>query len=327
LSLLNGCADNKGSIDKTNSQDRVNTARLFSQMDSNIDNYINQVDTDCLSFKNIAATTYTSAINKYGDPLQLFNLSNFQISMDGNSITSEDIHSVPIGNFISGPISIVIIMDYSTSITDFPKVQAAMEEAVLGFIDLMHPKDRAEIIKFNTGIKYLQPFTNDKSLLTDAVVHIEDITNGYTYLYDTLFTAIKDVAAQKTERKAVIAITDGTERHIEGILGDGRGKKDIIVLAQTQKIPIYIIGLGSNIDVKDLAEITKETSGYFFQATTTDKLTDIYINISNLLNFDQYLFVLETTPNERYRNQLTRLATKNGISGNVNTTISYTICP
>jgi VWFA-related protein len=327
LSLFNGCTDKKGSIDKTNSQDQVKVAHLLSQIDSNLNNYINQVDIDCLSLKSRAVMTCTSEIDRSEDPLQFFNSSNFQISMDGNSKTPEDIHLAPIDNFILDPISIVIIMDYSTSITDFPKVQAAMEEAVIGFIDLMHPKDQAEIIKFNTGIRYLQPFTNDKSLLTAAVVHLENVTGGYTYLYDTLYTAIEDVVVQKTERKAVIAITDGTERHIEGVFGGGRGKKDIIVLAQAQKIPIFIIGLGPSIDAEDLVEITKETSGHFYQATTVDKLTDIYINISNILNFGQYLFVLETPSNGRYRNQLTRLATINGMSNDVNTTISYTICP
>jgi len=327
LSLFNGCTNDNGSIDKTNSQGQVSAANLLSQIDSSLNIYIDQTGNDCLPLKNSEATAYVSTINKKGDPVQFLNSSNFQISMDGNSVAPGDIHFAPIDNLILDPISIAIIMDYSTSITDFPEIQAAMEAAVIGFINLMQPKDQAEIIKFNTGIKYLQPFTNDKSLLTIAVAYLEGVTGGYTYLYDTLYTALEDTAIQKTGRKAVIAITDGTERHVESVPGDGREKKDIIALAQAKEIPIFIIGLGPNTDVEELAEITEETSGYFYQTATIDQLKDIYINISNLLNFGQSLFLFETTPNGRAHSELTRLATINGLSYCVDTTISYTICP
>lgn len=327
LSLFSSCTDDKGSIDKTHSQGQVSAVNPLSQIYSNRDIYINQVDTEYLSSKNREAAAYVSAINKNGNPVQFLSSSDFQISIDGNSVTPGDIYFAPIDNFILDSISIAIIMDYSTSITDFPETQAAMEEAVIGFIDLMQPKDQAEIIKFNTGIKYLQPFTSDKSLLISAVAYLEGITGGYTYLYDTLYTALEDTAIRKTGRKAVIAITDGTERRVEGVPGDGREKKDIIALAQAKEIPIYIIGLGPNIDVEELTEITEETSGYFYQATKIDQLEDIYINISNLLNFGQYLFLFETTPNGIYHSEFARLATINGLSNSVDTTISYTTCP
>ena len=40
----------------------------------------------------------------------------------------------------------------------------------------------------------------------------QDIKGGHTYLYDALYSGVEDAATRKNGRKAVIAITDGTDR-------------------------------------------------------------------------------------------------------------------
>jgi hypothetical protein len=326
LSLFNGCAKEEDSFNQSTAQDSVEASRTLSKIAPDFHIFISQIETACLPSKNTEIAAYLSAINEYGDLINILTLSNFQINLDAAHVEPKAVHFAPIDNFILEPLSIVMIMDYSTSVTDFPEIQAAMEDAVIGFINLMQPKDQAEIIKFNTGIKFLQPFTNDTLQLTTSVTSSQNVTGGHTYLYDALYAGVEDAATQ-TGRKAVIAITDGTERHVEGIPGDGRGKKDIITLAQAKRIPIFIIGLGPNTDGKELTELTKTTSGYFFQAKTIDRLEGIYTNISNLLNFGQYLMVFETAPNGKDHSDLALLATLNGLSDNISATIPFAICP
>ena len=326
LSLFNGCAKEEDSFNQSTAQDSTEASRTLSAIAPDFHIFISQIETACLPSNNTEIAAYLSAIDEYGDLIDILTLSNFQINLDAAHIEPKEVHFAPIDNFILDPLSIVIIMDYSTSVTDFPEVQAAMEDAVIGFIHRMQPKDQAEIIKFNTGIKYLQPFTNDILQLTTSVINSQDVTGGHTYLYDALYAGVEDAAAQ-TGRKAVIAITDGAERHVEGIPGDGRGKKDIITLAQAERTPIFIIGLGPDTDGEELTEVTEATSGYFFQAKAIDQLEGIYGNISNLLNFGQYLLVFETTPNGKDHRDLALLATLNGLSDNINTTIPFAICP
>jgi Mg-chelatase subunit ChlD len=326
LSLLNGCAKDEDAFNQSTAQDPVEVSRTLSETAPDFHIFISQIETACLPSKNTEIAAYLSAINEYGDLIDILTLSNFQINLDAANVEPKAVHFAPIDNFILDPLSVVIIMDYSTSVTDFPEVQTAMEDAVIGFINLMQPKDQAEIIKFNTGIKYLQPFTKNTLQLTDAVTSSQDITGGHTYLYDALYTGLEDAATQ-TGRKAVIVITDGTERHVEGIPGDGRGKKDIITLARTKRIPVFIIGLGPDTDGNELAELTRTSAGYFFQAKTIDQLEGIYTNISNLLNFGHYLLVFETSPNGKDHYDLALLASLNGLSDNINATIPFAICP
>ena len=326
LNLFSGCAKEEDSFNQNNAQDSVDASSTLSEIAPGFHVFISQIETVCLPSKNTEIAAYLSAINEYGDLIDILTLSNFQINLDAAQVEPKAVQFAPIDNFILDPLSVVMIMDYSTSVTDFPEVQAAMEDAVIEFINLMQPKDQAEIIKFNTGIKYLLPFTKDSLQLTNSVASSQDVIGGHTYLYDALYNGVEDAATQ-TGRKAVIAITDGTERHVEGIPGEGRGKEDIIVLAQTKKIPIFIIGLGPDTDGNELTEITEATSGYFFRANTIDQLKGIYTNISNLLNFSQYLLVFETTPNGKDHRDLMLLATLNGLSDNINTTIPFAICP
>jgi hypothetical protein len=327
LNLFIGCAKEEDSFNQNNAQDSMDVSKTLSEITPGFHVFISQIETVCLPSKNTEIAAYLSAINEYGDLIDILTLSNFQINLDAAPVEPKAVQFAPIDNFILDPLSVVIIMDYSTSVTDFPEVQAAMENAVIGFINLMQPKDQAEIIKFNTGIKYLQPFTRDSLQLTNSVTFSQDIKGGHTYLYDALYSGVEDAATQKNGRKAVIVITDGTERHVEGIPGEGRGKEDIIALAQTKKIPIFIVGLGPDTDSNELTEITGATSGYFFRAKTIDQLEGIYANISNLLNFSQYLLVFETTPNGKDHRDLMLLATLNGLYDNINTTIPFAICP
>lgn len=295
-------------------------------MEPNVKLFIDQAKTDCLTTGLTEIKAYISVINENGHLIDLLDLSNFQITQDSHVIAPQKIHFTPAQAFLPDPVSVAVIMDYSTSITDFPETRMAMEDAVVGFIDRMQPDDQAEIIKFNSGIKYLIPFTTDKSLLEAGATNLEGSEGGHTYLYDTLYTGIEDAAVQNG-RKAVIAVTDGIERHEEGFPGDGRNKQDVIALARTNAIPLFIIGLGPDINSKDLQTMSEETSGHFYQAATGDELGDIYANISELLNQGQYLMVFESPPNGKSTGALAISVVYNGLLDIADAAFPLAICP
>ena len=320
LFFLSSCASNSGPNDPN--PDPGPQPSPLPPPDPSTSIFINQVEAECLSIDVAEISAYVSVIDELGNPINSLDLVNFQISENSNAVAPEDISFFHIDEEVPEPISVVIIMDYSVSIDS--ERQDAMESAVIQFIDLMQPNDQAEIIKFNTGIKLLQPFTSDKVVLKAAVY--DEVTLGATYLYDTLYTGIEDVVIQ-SGRRAVIAITDGGESHNGDFPGDGRDQQDVIELAQDNEIPLFLIGLGPEIKVDDLQTMAEDTSGHYYQAATNDELQDIYTGISDLLNVGQYLFIFEAPPNGENSGTLSISITHSNLTDSASTTFTYATCP
>lgn len=319
--LFSGCASNSGSSDNNNNNPDPDT---LPPPPPSISIFINQVETECIAPDSNKISAYVSVVDELGAPIDTLELTNFQIAENSTAIAPGNISFSHIQNAVSNPISVVIIMDYSSSVSRDPVRQTAMEDAVKRFIDLMQPNDQAEIIKFNTGIKYIQPFTSDKAVLEAAVD--EEVDSGATYLYDTLYSGVEDIIPQ-SGRKAVIAITDGGEAHNENFPGDGRNQQAVIELAQNSEIPLFLIGLGSEIDVNVLETMAEETSGHYYQAATNNELEDIYSSIADLLNVGRYLFTFNTLLGSESNGTLSISVTNGNLEDSADVTFAYTACP
>jgi VWFA-related protein len=319
--LLGGCASNSGPSDNNNPDPQPEP---LPPPAPSISIFINQVATECIAPDGNEISAYVSVVDELGDPIDTLELTNFQITENSTPLTPGDISFSHIEDAISAPISFVIIMDYSNSVSSDPEREVAMEDAVKRFIDLMQANDQAEIIKFNTGIRYIQPFTSDKSVLAAAVDQEVDL--GATYLYDTLYSGIEDVILQ-SGRKAVIAITDGREDHTDNFPGDGRNQQAVIGLAQNNNIPLFLIGLGPEIEVDALETMAEETSGHYYQAATNDDLQDIYSNIADLLNVGKYLFRFDTLPGSESNGTLSITVTNGNLTDKARATFTYAACP
>ena len=324
---ITGCASGGSTSDEpADTPQNDNPQDMLPPPQPSVNIFINNLESACLPAGTTELSAYVSVIDEMGNLIDTLNLSNFQITQDSTLVAPASVQFATSDDLIPAPISATIIMDYSKSITDLPDVQAAMEDAVDGFIDLMQLGDQAEIIKFNTGIKYLLPFTSDKSLLKAGVAYMENVGGGYTYLYDTLYTGIEDVALQNG-RKAVIAITDGRDYKTNEFPGDGRDVEEVIALAKTNNIPLFLIGLGADINVTELQEMAEETSGHFYQAASSNDLEDIYTNISDLLNIEQYLMVFEAEDNGTPMSTVTVSVNYNNLTDAVSASFPYAICP
>ena len=168
-----------------------------------------------------------------------------------------------------------------------------MEDAVIEFVYLLKGDDKAEIIKFATDVEVVQEFTNNKPNLINAINAAPDV-GVWTSLYDALIQAIDDTA-QEPQRKAVLAITDGRDRGSSG--GSFSSFDDVIANAKLKDIPIFIIGLGDNIDISSLEQIAQETGGLFYLAATPDDLDTIYQQIADIFVLEQYVITYNSFQN------------------------------
>jgi Ca-activated chloride channel family protein len=220
------------------------------------------------------------------------------------------------------PLSVSIILDYSTSIFD-SGVNTVLEDAAIEFIDQLSNSDAAEIIKFGTTVQVIQGFTSDKALLKAAVT-APFTPEPETEIYQALLKGLDDTAAQPDEnRKAVIIITDGKQNpdpSPSGVTID-----DVLVSANEKSIPIFPIGVGINIDVDSLTRLADESGGIFYQAIGAGDVDEIVQQLANTLIIDQYVFTYTSALTGSLPASLTIEAEFNGLTDSG--TKEFTSCP
>jgi Ca-activated chloride channel homolog len=260
-------------------------------------------------------TAYVSVTDQGGFPLSGLSGSDFLISLNSNpSIPPTSVNFV---SQIPVTISIAAVMDYSESITIALDAVNDMEDGLSEFFSNLQPGDEGEIIKFDTEVGVIQEFTGDKVLLESAIRSPFD-KGSNTLLYDAVSQAVADTGARTTDRQAVIVITDGDNN-------DDLGTKtldSVISSAQAENLPIFPIGIGSNINFTALEEMGDETGGQFFESFSSDNVKTIYQQLSSILFEDQY--ILKFSGPSSVPAQLTIAATSQTITGSHTRQIS---CP
>ena len=275
---------------------------------------INQIQkTDCATGEIKA---FATVIDQQGNPLTMLDESNFTVA-ENQVQKNFDVQYV---NAI--PLSVSIVLDYSTSIRD-SGANTAMEQAAVEFIDQLSSNDSAEIIKFGTTINVIQPFTNDKALLKQAVLS-PFAFQPETEIYQAILQGIADTATQPPDnRKAVVVITDGRQNpdpSPSGVTID-----DCIASAQEKDIPIFPIGIGVDIDTTDLGLLASETGGIFYQSISVDDIPGIYDQLAEALIINQFIFTYTSTLTGAVSADLTIGVVDNGLTDS--DTRAFISCP
>ena len=111
-----------------------------------------------------------------------------------------------------------------------------------------------------------------------------------TLLYDSVYKAIDDTAAQTAYRRAVIVATDGADDlNGTGQPASTRTLADVISNAVSKKVPVFTIGIGASLNTSVLRDMAAESGGLFYAASTSQNLATIYQQLSSLLFQNQYV--------------------------------------
>jgi VWFA-related protein len=246
---------------------------------------INRIDLDeCPKLKVLVTVTDAN-----GDTIPGLAKSNFQLFENGLQIDQSqfDLTNPP----LLAPISVSLVMDYSSSMGPPPAGSGSipdLQTAAISFLDqLDFPSDDAEIIKFNSAINVSQAFTHSKTELVSGVNDGFLVAEG-TRLFDAVGQAVDDTALRSNIRKAVIAMSDGLDD-----LSSIYTLDTLIAHAVDKGIPVFTIGLGT-VNATQMQRLATETGGQYFFAPTSGDLTDIYLQIAQILS-DQYLITYTTS--------------------------------
>ncbi len=231
------------------------------------------------------AVTVTDRDNRYVTDLTA---NDFAVFEDGvkQDVTFFD-HS-------NAPIALALLLDTSASMEE---KLATAQEAAIGFAKRLRPNDLAELVDFDTHVEILQPFTNNPSLLEQAIRKTS--ADGSTSLYNAIYISLQEMkkvrakTAGDIRRQAIVVMSDGEDT--SSLLSFD----EVLDLAKRSETAIYAIATSSNADeavnAKQfneadyvLRELTQETGGRLFFAKRISDLHGIYSQISDELA-SQYL--------------------------------------
>ena len=204
---------------------------------------------------------------------------------------TEDKKAVEITGFSAsnaGPISTVLTIDRSSSMSEEGKMAGA-KEAANTFIDLMRPQDQVALVVFNNVVVEWQAFTLDKSILHTQVDAI--LPDGCTAWYDGVWQTV-DVMQSVAGRRNAILLSDGIDcsegdllNQLFGGAGSTHSLKDAIAHAREADVAIHTIGLGqqargtdstAGFDEPKLQRMAIETGGIYHHSPTSKELRQLY---------------------------------------------------
>jgi len=172
-----------------------------------------------------------------GEPVLGLRLEDFQVLEDGKR------QKVTLFSAERRPLRIALALDISGSMDNkMPQV----EEALRHFVEILEPADEIMVITFNDEVRVVQGFTSDRARLAKVLDNIEPF--GGTALYDAAFVAIRRVAKEPAESKAVVLVTDGVDTASKNSFGD------LQEIARRSEVPVFSIGLDAGNPRRNFAE-------------------------------------------------------------------------
>lgn len=159
-------------------------------------------------------------------------------------------------------MNINLVLDQSGSMSNSNKMENA-KAAAHAFIDEITASgaSNAEITSFESKVYNRQPFTSNAILLDSAVDALD--TTGDTALYDALYWALQRTNL-KSGSRVVIAFTDGEEND------SAYSQSDVEELSRLTGIPVYLVGIGDEVNASSLRSLASACNGQYYDASTTD---------------------------------------------------------
>ena len=185
------------------------------------------------------------------------------------------------------PISLVLMMDCSASMDEKLKVA---QDAAVGFVKTLAPRDLAQVVQFNDRRTVLQDFTADHGLLEAAIRRTE--ASGPTALHNALYVSLKELDKQKSgrelRRRAIVLLSDGEDT--ASLVSDDQ----VMELARKSEIAIYSISLrpSRSQDRNRLAfsqaehlltTLSQETGGQVHFPNSLSELDSVYARVAEEL--------------------------------------------
>ncbi|MGL5436029.1 MAG: YARHG domain-containing protein [Lachnospiraceae bacterium] len=234
--------------------------------------------------------------NRTLETVKSLRIEGFYISekVDGSSdfISREVIRATQLDNVAR--LNIAMLADVSGSMRGQP--MAAAKTVMTDFLGSVQTQagDHISLISFADDVRIQTAFTTDISYARNAVYGLD--TYDMTALYDGLYVAIEQTAAQDGA-KCVIAFTDGKDNVSQCT------PSIVLEKAQRYSIPIYIIGVGNDLNVSELQYIAQSSGGFYRSVNQIGSMAEIY---NAIFREQKEMYLLEYETLQRNNEHVTR---------------------
>ena len=209
-----------------------------------------------------------------------------------NFVIYEDGQPQPITSFKREdiPVSIGIVVDNSGSMRT---KRNAVTKAVVNLVQASNPKDEVFIVNFNDEPWLDQDFTNNVSLMREALDRVD--SRGGTALYDAVMASADHLAkGAQREKKVLLVITDGDDNESRESL------EQAVRTVQSENGPtIYAIGILSAEDRQRTAKraleaLSLQTGGVAFFPKNIEEVDEITQEVAHDIR-NQYSITYKPT--------------------------------
>lgn len=243
---------------------------------------------------------YVSLTNAAGEPVAV---DPDQLSLSENGQPVEVEATGAAGEF--GPLTTLLVVDVSGSMNEADKLAAA-KAAAQAYVDQMRAGDRAGLMVFNTQTELVQPITDDRQALSQAIAGLR--ARHDTAMYDALVEAVQGLQ-DEAGRNAILVLTDGLDNRSQHTLDQ------VIEQIGPAGLSISTIGLGdpsqksasnAGLDEAALRMLAERAGGRYSYANDAASLRALYEQHGRTLQGE---YVLTYTTAARLRDGVDRSLT------------------
>ena len=218
------------------------------------------------------------------------------------------------------PIALALVLDTSGSMAGRPLADA--KSAMAELIRSLGAKDQSAVLTFNTRAVVNQDLSTDKDALVAATEAAAAV--GNTAIFDGVARAIDVLAAAPSQaRRGIVLLTDGVDNSSTVSLDAVRAR------IQAQGYPLYVIGLGTNLDRPTLQALADASrGGQAFVAPSSAQLSSIYAALSERILTEYVLSYHSNVRDVREGTELTltvQVSRASALLGSISTT--FTVPP
>jgi Ca-activated chloride channel family protein len=221
---------------------------------------------------------YASVLDRDGHPVTGLTAQDFTVLEDGKK---QDI--LRFDRVSDLPIHAVVALDVSASMEG--SLDRAQQAALRFLQKTVRAKDRAAVIPFNDHPTLAVKFTHDLDALAGGLAGLK--AERGTALYDTVVFSLYYFNGIKGQR-ALLLLSDGKDE------GSRFTWEETLGFAKRAGVTIFAIGLGDQVEKKQMTRLAEETGGRAFFVNDATRLDEIYARIEDELR-SQYLIAYQST--------------------------------
>jgi len=177
------------------------------------------------------------------------------------------------------PLELSLVLDQSGSMTSAIK---DLQKAAATFVDELPTGTRMEILAFSDQVVRLAEFTTNHRELLNAIESLNPY--GATALMDAILEGVSILGDGRGGRRVLVAFTDGQDQNAGGTAPLSRATAlDVVRAARRAGIPLYLIGLGPDVNQSLMSKMARLTAGQYLHAPSRADLIGIYQGLIRML--------------------------------------------